>query len=202
MGWQFAASELVGGIVMIVLLAGLGSLWLRGKVVVEARRRVEAAADPGLHAHEIHDPGSHDPGLSARAGLEQAPWRTRLRSKGAWADAASYTMADLTMLRRELVVGFTVAGFLAVVVPDGVWNALFIHGHGFVTTLENAVVGPFIALVSFVCSIGNVPLAAALWKGGSPSAEWSRFYLRTSSASRCSWSTAATTGPASCCACW
>jgi YHS domain-containing protein len=75
-------------------------------------------------------------------------------------------MADLKMLRRELLIGFTVAGFLAVVVPAGLWNAVFIHGHGFATTLENAVVGPFIAVISFVCSIGNVPLAAALWKGG------------------------------------
>jgi hypothetical protein len=75
-------------------------------------------------------------------------------------------MADLTMLRRELMIGFTVAGFLAVVVPAQVWNAVFIHGHGGWTTLENVAVGPLIALVSFVCSIGNVPLAAALWKGG------------------------------------
>ena len=75
-------------------------------------------------------------------------------------------MADLTMLRRELVIGFTVAGFLAVVVPVQVWNTVFVHGHGGWTTLENVAVGPLIALVSFVCSIGNVPLAAALWKGG------------------------------------
>ena len=75
-------------------------------------------------------------------------------------------MADLTMLRKELVFGFTVAGFLAVLVPAQVWNAVFIHGHGGWTTLENAAVGPLIALISFVCSIGNVPLAAALWKGG------------------------------------
>jgi hypothetical protein len=70
------------------------------------------------------------------------------------------------MLRRELLVGFTVAGFLAVAVPTGFWSTVFIHGHGWGTSLENAAVGPFIALVSFVCSIGNVPLAAALWKGG------------------------------------
>ena len=101
-----------------------------------------------------------------QASFQQAPWSEKLRSLGGWADAATYTMADLKMLRRELLIGFTVAGFLAVVVPAGLWNAVFIHGHGFATTLENAVVGPFIAVISFVCSIGNVPLAAALWKGG------------------------------------
>ena len=157
MGWQFAASEFVGGVIMIVLLASLGGLFLRGKVVVEARRRltVESGQDHG-----------HDHGPSENLALQRAPWAKRLRSKGGWADAATYTMADLTMLRRELLIGFTVAGFLAVAVPSGFWNTVFIHGHGLGTSLENAAVGPFIALVSFVCSIGNVPLAAALWKGG------------------------------------
>jgi hypothetical protein len=75
-------------------------------------------------------------------------------------------MADLTMLRRELAVGYVVAGFLAVLVPTSVWQAVFVTGHGFWTSLENAIVGPFIAIISFVCSIGNVPLAAALWHGG------------------------------------
>ena len=83
-----------------------------------------------------------------------------------WADSATYTMSDLTMLRRELVIGYVVAGFLAVLVPTSVWQAVFITGHGFWTSLENAIVGPFIAIISFVCSIGNVPLAAALWNGG------------------------------------
>jgi uncharacterized protein len=62
--------------------------------------------------------------------------------------------------------GFVVAGFLAVVVPTHFWNDVFLHGHGQWTTLENVIVGPFVALISFVCSIGNVPLAAALWQGG------------------------------------
>jgi YHS domain-containing protein len=75
-------------------------------------------------------------------------------------------MADLIMIRKELVTGYVVAGFLAVIVPASVWNVLFFHGHGVWTSLENVVVGPLIAVVSFVCSIGNVPLAAALWTGG------------------------------------
>jgi len=61
------------------------------------------------------------------------------------------------MLRRELVIGYLVAGFLAVLVPTHVWNDVFIHGHGFWTILENAIVGPFVAIISFVCSVGNVP---------------------------------------------
>jgi len=75
-------------------------------------------------------------------------------------------MADVTMLRRELLLGYLIAGFLAVLVPTHVWNALFLHGHGVWTSIENVIVGPLIAIISFVCSIGNVPLAAALWHGG------------------------------------
>src|SRR5437588_11967612 len=93
-------------------------------------------------------------------------WPRKLTSAAAWSDAAAYTMADIKMLRKELVIGYVVAGFLAVMVPMGVWNDLFLHGHGFWTTVENVVLGPFIAFISFVCSIGNVPMAAALWHGG------------------------------------
>jgi YHS domain-containing protein len=140
---------------MIGLLVSIGSLWLRGRLVVEARDRL--TTDSG------HD---HDHGPPENTELQHQPWTTKLRSKAGWADSATYTMADLTMLRKELVIGYVVAGFLATLVPVHFWNTVFIHGHGFWTSLENVVVGPFIALISFVCSVGNVPLAAALWKGG------------------------------------
>ena len=160
MGWQFAVSEFVGGIIMIALLATLGALWLRGRRVVEARQRVSASAgDGGAGTEHQHGPAEH-------TSLRREPWSLRLRSTAGWADSATYTMSDLTMLRRELVVGYVVAGFLAVLVPTSVWQAVFVSGHGFWTSVENVIVGPFIAIVSFVCSIGNVPLAAALWKGG------------------------------------
>ena len=155
MGWQFAASEFVGGVIMVVLLASLGSLWLRGRLVIEARQRLTNA-----------DGGEHQHGPPENTQLQREPWSKKLRSKGGWADAAAYSMADLTMLRRELVIGYVVAGFLAALVPAGIWNAVFLHGHGFWTSVENLFVGPFVAIISFVCSIGNVPLAAALWKGG------------------------------------
>jgi uncharacterized membrane protein YraQ (UPF0718 family)/YHS domain-containing protein len=156
MGWQFAVSEFVGGLIMIALLATLGSLWLRGRLVVQARERLQVAED--------EDELRHAPATNGPA--EQPPPRAPLRSVAGWADSATYTMSDLTMLRRELVIGYTIAGFLAVLVPTSVWQTVFLSGHGFWTSVENAIVGPFIAIVSFVCSIGNVPLAAALWTGG------------------------------------
>jgi hypothetical protein len=155
MGWQFAVSEFIGGIIMIGLLTMVGGLWLRGRLVVQARERLTAEAG-----------NSHGHGSPENTALQHRPWSERLRSKGGWADAATYTMSDLTMLRKELFIGYTVAGFLAVAVPTHFWNVVFFHGHGLWTSLENVIVGPFIAIISFVCSIGNVPLAASLWKGG------------------------------------
>ncbi len=161
MGWQFAAAEFVGGPIMIVLLALTGGFVLRGALVAQARTRLRAGIVGG-HDHQAMVGVSDD----RQAELERTPWNQKLRSKAAWSDAASYTMADITMLRKELVVGYLVAGFLSMLVPIHIWNDVFLKGHGFWTSLENVIVGPFIAVISFVCSIGNVPMAAALWHGG------------------------------------
>jgi uncharacterized membrane protein YraQ (UPF0718 family)/YHS domain-containing protein len=142
-GWQFALAEFVGGAIMIVLLT------LGAKLVL--RREEIAAAREGLGPSEATSPPGEHTGPASLAG---------------WADAASYTLADAKMLRKEMAFGYLVAGFLAVLVPVRVWRDVFISGHGFWTSLENVVVGPFIAIVSFVCSVGNVPLGAALWHGG------------------------------------
>ena len=152
MGWQFAAAEFVGGPIMIVLLALTGGFVVRGPLVERARARLACRRR-----------------TTTRIGVLRAQrrWRERIdEPRPGWSDAASYTMADITMLRRELVIGYGVAGFLTVLVPMHVWNDVFIEGHGFWTSVENALVGPFIAFISFVCSIGNVPMAAALWHGG------------------------------------
>jgi hypothetical protein len=152
MGWQFAAGEFVGGAIMIVLLVSLGHLWLRGRLITDARARVRGEA-----------PGDDDERTGAAA---PQSWRRRIRTPGGWSEAAGYSLADLGMLRNEMLIGYLVAGFLAVLVPADVWRHVFVSGHGALTSLENVAVGPFIALISFVCSVGNVPLAAALWKGG------------------------------------
>jgi uncharacterized membrane protein YraQ (UPF0718 family) len=156
-GWQFTASEFVGGVLMIALLAVVSRFTLPHRVVASARRRLQQAPDV--------DGEDHSAMLHGGAPLRQ-PVGERMGSLAGWSDAASYVMADLTMLRREMLIGFGVAGFLAALVPDNVWSAAFLGNHGVLTSVENVVVGPLIAIISFVCSIGNVPLAAALWKGG------------------------------------
>jgi uncharacterized protein len=172
-GWQFALAEFVGGAIMIALL---------GLVVPRAipvswidRARAQLNNDPSgkdestPHDHGMHDHGAHDHSAHDNASdeeLRREPLIRRLRSRRGWGDASGYTISDLTMLRTELVIGFVVAGFLAALVPTGFWRSIFLTGHGFASSLENVVLGPFLAIISFVCSIGNVPLAAALWQGG------------------------------------
>jgi len=155
-GWQFALSEYVGGIIMIGLLALVARFFFRPALVERARQHLAGRSSLSNQDEHVGEPG----------GEEVAPLARRLRSPAGWADAATYTMADLVMLRKEMIVGYLVAGFLAVMVPNSLWNTIFFRGHGFATSIENVIVGPLIAILSFVCSIGNVPLAAALWKGG------------------------------------
>jgi uncharacterized protein len=161
MGWQFAAAEFIGGPIMIALLALTGGFVLRRGLAEHARARLQRGGATG-DDHQMMAGVSDE----RQAELERTPWAQKLWSKAAWSDSASYTFADINMLRKELVIGYLVAGFLTVLVPIHVWNDVFLKGHGFWTGLENVIVGPFIAFVSFVCSIGNVPMAAALWHGG------------------------------------
>jgi uncharacterized protein len=162
MGWQFTAAEFIGGPIMIALLVMTGGWLLKRRLSDPARDRLRVGMTADGHDHQAMTGVSHE----RQAELEREPWHEKLTSKAAWSDAAAYTMADITMLRTELVIGYVVAGFLAVLVSPHVWNDVFLRHHGLLTSFENVIVGPLIAVVSFVCSIGNVPLAAALWKGG------------------------------------
>ena len=161
LGWQFMAAEFVGGPIMITILALAGGLVFTKAMVQTARQRL-ANPEHGEHDHAAMTGVSEERQLE----LEHSSMGDKFWSKAAWSDASNYAVADVTMLRKELAIGYAVAGLLAALVPNDFWSALFLHGHGFWTSLENAVVGPLIAVVSWVCSIGNVPLAAALWSGG------------------------------------
>ncbi len=167
-GWQFALAEFVGGAIMIALLGLVLPRVIPERWIADARDRLNqdtalSAPDPDPHAHHGHD---HSQPAGAGDAAAAEPLRRRVRSRKGWGDAAGYTISDLTMIRKELVIGFLVAGFLAALVPAGFWQSLFLTGHGFVSSLENVVLGPLLAIISFVCSVGNVPLAAALWQGG------------------------------------
>jgi hypothetical protein len=149
-GWQFTLAEFAGGIVMIVLMTVLLRLFVSRRLEREAREHA-ARADAG---HEHHAAG------------ERLSWRARLTSARAWSDVAHNFRGDWEMLWREIAAGFLLAGFIAQF-GNGFFESLFIrHAPAPLPTIENVVVGPLIAVLSFVCSVGNVPLAAVLWSGG------------------------------------
>ncbi len=149
-GWQFTLAEYLGGIVMIVLMSLLLRLFVPRPLEAQAREHARRA-DSG---HQHHAAG------------EQMSWRERVGSLSAWSDVAHNFRGDWQMLYREIAVGLLLAGFVAQL-GNGFFRALFLERSGGVgATLENAVVGPVIAVLSFVCSVGNVPLAAVLWSGG------------------------------------
>jgi uncharacterized membrane protein YraQ (UPF0718 family)/YHS domain-containing protein len=160
LGWQFAVAEFVGGAVMIVLLAVVLPRVIPTSWTQDARARLNTGtAEPDAHAHHGHPAEDLN-------GAGRQPLAERIRSLAGWSDAAGYTISDLTMLRKELLIGFLTAGFATVLVPPWVWQSLFLTGHGVASSVANVALGPLLAILVFVCSIGNVPLAAALWVGG------------------------------------
>jgi uncharacterized membrane protein YraQ (UPF0718 family)/YHS domain-containing protein len=149
-GWQFALAEYVGGLVMIALMALLLRFFVSPRLEEAARRHAQEAEA----GHEHHTAG------------EQLTPRERLTSASAWSDVAHNFRGDWQMLWKEITIGFLLAGFVGLL-GDDVFNALFLSSApGPVSAVENVIVGPVIAILSFVCSVGNVPLAAVLWSGG------------------------------------
>ena len=149
-GWQFTAAEYLGGAVMIVLMALMLRLFVSPRLEESARRHAQEA-DSG---HQHHSAG------------EELSWRERFTSVSAWSDVAHNFRGDWQMLWKEISLGFLLAGFIAQL-GDDFFNRLFVqNAPAAVTTIENVVIGPVIAVLSFVCSVGNVPLAAVLWSGG------------------------------------
>ncbi|NNN20154.1 MAG: YHS domain-containing protein [Acidimicrobiaceae bacterium] len=174
LGWQFFAAEFIGGVIMISLLVAVGAAVITPAAIAKARNRVRSpegsfdsscatplSVKPSTGTYDRSCPQFEDGSQTKGKNLQ-----SRLKTPALWADAANYALSDLKMLRKEMLIGFLVAGYLATIVPGSVWSVVFITGHGTLTQIENALVGPIIAFLSFVCSIGNIPLAAALWKGG------------------------------------
>src|SRR3954470_1081325 len=149
-GWQFALAEYLGGLVMIGLMWGMLRLFVSRRAEEEARAHAQNA-DAG---HQHHAAGS------------ELSWRERVSSAEAWSDVAHNFRGDWQMLYKEITIGFLLAGFISLL-GDDFFNALFLeHSSKTVQVVWGAFIGPVIAVLSFVCSVGNVPLAAVLWSGG------------------------------------
>jgi hypothetical protein len=151
LGWEFTLAEFLGGLILIAFMWAGIRLFVTRTLEEEARRHTEEAQT----GHEHLSAGSG--GLS---------WRERLTSVDAWSDVAHNFRADWEMLWKEIGAGFLIAGFVATL-PMTFFNQLFLtDAPAWIRIPENVVVGPLVAVLTFVCSIGNVPLAAVLWAGG------------------------------------
>ena len=156
LSWQFTLAEFVGGPIMIVALAVAFRLLLRPRLLAEARRQ----ADRGL-AGSMEGHAAMDMSISSGGGF----WR-RLLSREGYTSVSHIFVMEWAAVLRDIVAGLLIAGAIGAWVPDTFWRHLFLTGHPLAARLWGPVIGPVISLLSFVCSIGNVPLAAVLWNGG------------------------------------
>ena len=156
LGWQFTLGEFVGGPLMIVLMAVAFRLFLTQAPVNEARATADAGVLGKMEGHAEMDMSIQEKGTI---------WQ-RLRSPEGFTATANYFVMDWAAIWIDIVGGLLIAGALAAWVPESWWQAIFFEGHPTFAKFWGPLIGPLIAILSFVCSIGNVPLAAVLWNGG------------------------------------
>ncbi|MFE4962709.1 permease [Streptomyces sp. NPDC056660] len=156
MGWQFTAAEFIGGPVMIIVLAVLFRLFLRDRLLRQAREQAERGLAGSMEGHAAMDMSIQREGSFAG----------RLFSREGFTSTSHVFAMEWAAILRDVVVGLLIAGAIAAWVPDSFWRTFFFDGHPLEAKLWGPVIGPLVAVASFVCSIGNVPLAVVLWKGG------------------------------------
>ena len=156
MGWQFTVAEFTGGPLMIAVLAVLFRLFLRGDLVRRAREQADRGLAGSMEGHAAMDMSVSGPGSFTR----------RLLSGPGFTAVSHVFVMEWAAIIRDLVIGLLIAGAIAAWVPDSFWHAFFFAGHPLAARLWGPLIGPAVAVISFVCSVGNVPLAVVLWKGG------------------------------------
>ena len=158
MGWRFVLAEAVGAFVLIALMWGLMLLVFPRGLEEEARNHSDSQEDADDHCRHTSGAG-HEHGHAT--GEHQNTKQSR------WKDLADAFAMDWQMLWKEIAIGFLIAGFLMALIPMRAWGFVFLStGPDWLRVVENAAVGPLIAVASFVCSVGNIPLASILWSGG------------------------------------
>ena len=155
MGWQFTAAEFVGGILMVIFIGVLFRLTLTPKLVQMARAHAEKGLTGRMEGHAAMD-------MSVSGGS----FFSRLLSRRGLTAVSNFFVMDWASVWVDIVLGLLIAGALAAWVPNSFWNAFFFSNNPTLAKIEGPLVGPLVAIFSFVCSVGNVPLAAVLWRGG------------------------------------
>jgi uncharacterized membrane protein YraQ (UPF0718 family) len=155
MGWQFALAEFAGAPIMVVVLALLFRRFLSRDLLNEARNQAEKGVPGRMEGHaEMH--------MEVTGG----PLWKRITSSRGRTVIAHYFVMDWVSVWQDIVIGFLLAGAMAAWIPNSFWRGFFLASHPSLAALWGPVIGPIVAIVSFVCSVGNVPLAAVLWNGG------------------------------------
>jgi uncharacterized membrane protein YraQ (UPF0718 family) len=156
LGWQFTLAEAAGGPLMIVFLAVLFRIFLSRGLLRQAHRQADRGLAGAMEGHAAMDMSIQRPGSLA----------SRLMSGDGFTAVSQVFVAEWAAIIRDLVGGLLIAGAIAAWVPDSFWRVFFFTGHPLAAKIWGPLVGPAVAVISFVCSIGNVPLAVVLWKGG------------------------------------
>jgi uncharacterized membrane protein YraQ (UPF0718 family) len=156
LGWRFTAAEFVGGPLMIVVLALIFRRFLSPRLLGTARAQAERAVAGSMEGHAAMDMSVEGAGSF---------WR-RLASPAGFTSVSHNFVMEWAAILRDLVIGLLIAGAAAAWIPETFWRHLFVTGHPLLAQFWGPIIGPLIAVASFVCSIGNVPLAAVLWNGG------------------------------------
>ncbi|NUR30021.1 MAG: permease, partial [Catenulispora sp.] len=156
MGWQFTLAEFIGGPIMIVVLALLFRRFLKPHLLHEAREIADQGVAGSMEGHAAMDMSVAGDG----------PFLKRLLSRAGFTSVSHVFVMEWAAILKDLVIGLFIAGAIAAWVPDSFWQHFFLTDHPLLAGIWGPLVGPLVAVISFVCSIGNVPLALVLWQGG------------------------------------
>jgi uncharacterized protein len=156
LGWQFTAAEFVGGPIMIVILAVLFRIFVRSRLIEQARAQAERGVAGSMEGHAAMD-------MSVPT---EGSFLHRLFSPQGFTAVSHVYVMEWAAILRDVVLGLLIAGAVAAWVPETFWQSFFLSDHPTLAAIWGPIVGPLVSIVSFVCSIGNVPLAAVLWSGG------------------------------------
>jgi uncharacterized membrane protein YraQ (UPF0718 family) len=154
--WQFTLAEFIGGPIMIVLVAVAFRIFVRQRLIDAAREQADKGFAGSMEGHAAMDMGIASSG----------PFWKRLLSRDGYTAVSQIFVMEWAAVIRDIIIGLLIAGAVGAWVPDSFWQHLFLTGHPLAARLWGPLIGPVISLLSFVCSIGNVPLAAVLWNGG------------------------------------
>jgi uncharacterized membrane protein YraQ (UPF0718 family) len=156
MGWQFTAAEFVGGPIMIVLLAVMFRIFVRSRLIDEARVQAARGLAGSMEGHAAMDMAVQSDG----------PFLRRLASREGATSVSHVFVMEWAAVYRDIIIGLLLAGAIAAWVPESFWQSLFLTDHPTLAAIWGPIIGPLVSIMAFVCSIGNVPLAAVLWNGG------------------------------------